>query len=218
MDQDFFEIQEDGFAGGAGGDVLCLDLARVRREYGYAGLWYACDKNEETYIATELYYGDGRTEDRPRDFSEEIAENSFKHSPRHALRLDSGRVWIAMRTEANNYCKLKAFAVQAENTYINYKVIRNRGESYDTLKNGVIKGSGALFFKLGVEDRTGELDYNDTIMFVVLIKDLPPQDWYFDPAYFGVQKLPMLVPAFLFPVRQKYSDWLGQNPMDGVGR
>ncbi len=217
MDE-FYSMYEDEFTGGAKGDVLSLDLARIYREYAYAGLWYACDKNEETYIATELYYGGGQVSERPRDFSEEIAENSFKHSPRHTLRKDSGLVWIAMRTETNNYCKLKAFAVQTENTYINYKVIRNRGTSYDTLKNGVIKGTGAGFFKLGVEDRTGEIDYNDTIMFVVMIKNLPPQDWYFDPAYFGVQKLPMLVPAFLFPVRQTYSDWLGQNPMDGVSR
>jgi hypothetical protein len=218
MSEGFFKIYPDKFGRNDKGDVLYLDLAAVRREYRYAGLWYACDKNEETYIATEMYYGTQATDSRPPDVTEELSENSFKHSPRYAFPPDAHRVWIAMRTEKHAYCKLKAFTTQTENTYINYKVIRNRGTGYDTLKSGVIKGSKALFFRLGVEDGSGALDYNDTVMFIAFIKDLPPADWNFDPACFGIQKLPVLVPAFLFPVRQNYSNWLGQNPLDGVTR
>ncbi|MBN1798616.1 MAG: hypothetical protein JW822_08555 [Spirochaetales bacterium] len=216
MPENFYKIYEEEFADGFKGDILFLDLARIKKDYNYAGLWYACDKNEETYIATEVYYSQDQGQKRPPDFSEEISENSFKHSPRYTLSLKYSGVWIATRIEKGRYCGMKAFSTQTENTYINYKVIRNRGESYDTLHTGIIKGSKASFFKLGIEDKTGEIDYNDTIMFVVLIKDLPPDDWHFNPAYFGVQKLPVLVPAFLFPVRQKYTDWLGQNPSDNV--
>ncbi len=216
MPESFYKIYEEEFPDGTKSDILFLNLADIKSDYNYAGLWYACDKNEETYIATEVYYSQETHAKRPQEISEEISENSFKHSPRHAISLKQSGVWIATRTDKGRYCQMKAFSTQTENTYINYKVIRNRGESYDTLSTGIIKGSKACFFKLGIEDRTGEIDYNDTIMFVVLIKDLPPEDWHFNPAYFGVQKLPVLVPAFLFPARQKYADWLGQNPLDNV--
>jgi hypothetical protein len=216
MPESFYKITEEDFPEGFKGHVLSLNLTEIKKDYNYAGLWYACDKNQETYIATEIYYNQDESGKRPQGFSEEISENSFKHSPRYGFSLNHSTAWIAMRTDKGRYCGMKVNSPHTENTYINYKVIRNRGESYDTLSTGIIKGGKGWFFKLGIEDKTGEIDYNDTIMFVVLIKDLPPEDWHFDPAYFGVQKLPVIVPAFLFPIRQKYSDWMGQNPFDNI--
>ena len=111
---------------------------------------------------------------------------------------------------------MKAFALQNENTYINYRVIQSRGSGFDMLDKGIIKGGKAAFFKLGIEDGTGELDYDDTVLFVVMIKNLPPEDWRFNASYWGVQKLPLVVPEFLFTLGQKYSSWLGQNPIDNI--
>ena len=208
--EDNYKVYEEEFAGGLKGDILYLNIKELKKDFQYVGLWYACDKNEETFITTELYYASQEVDKRPLEFSEELKENSFKRASRLKLVEEHDNVWVATRVDLKNYCKMKLGTQQRENTYINYKVIRNRGQSYDTLKNGIIKGCPAQFLKLGIEDRTGTIDFNDTIMFVVFIKELPPADWNFDGSCFGIQKLPIFVPIFLFSVRNRYSSWYGQ--------
>jgi hypothetical protein len=216
MIEDFYRIYEEELEPNVKGDILFLDLAKIKNAYNYAGLWYACDKSEETFITTELYYSESEDRNRPTSFSEEISENSFKHSPRFTLPLKYNQVWIATRVDKAKYCKMKAFVSQSENTYINYRVIQSKGEGFDILSKGIIKGDKADFFKLGIEDGTGEFDYDDTVLFVVMIKNLPPADWRFNASFWGVQKLPLVVPEFLFTFRQKYSSWRGQNPLDNI--
>jgi len=211
-----FKVYEEEFAGGLKGDILFLNMKQLQQDYKYVGLWYACDKNEETFITTEFYYTSEADCKRPPDFSEQLKENSFKKTSRFKIPDEHDCVWVATRIDQKNYCKIKAFALQKEKTYIDYKVIRHRGQSYDTLKNGIIKGCAAQFFKMGIEDRTGTIDYNDTIMFVVFIKELPPADWNFDGSCFGIQKLPIFVPTFIFSIRSRYSNWYGQNPLDDI--
>lgn len=200
---------------GRSADMLYIDRAALAAHFAYVGFWYACDKSEETSIIADLYFGE-RGEPRPADPGEEVLENSFKKSPRLALAAQHGSIWIAARVGADNYCRLKIGTPVAERSFINYKVIKHRGSAYDTLKTGVIRGDGAVFQKIGVEDNAGALDFNDTIFFLVCVKSLPPEDWNFDPALFGVNKLPVVVNPFLLSVKGSYSRWLGQDPLQGV--
>jgi hypothetical protein len=196
-------------------ETLFLDLAEIRKEFAYAGLWYACDRSEKMYIGTELYYGESG-QPLPEKPTEEIPENNFKNFRRHAIRLaDSQALWIAAKTSPEIFCKYKLFPVQQEKSYINYKLIKNRGDKFDVLGSGLIKGSQATFFKLGVEDGTGDVDFNDTIFYLVFVKELPPLDWGFDLSCLGVDKCPVMTPVQNFSEDKKYPKWLGQSPLDG---
>jgi hypothetical protein len=196
-------------------ETLYLDLAEIGKEFGYAGLWYACDRSEKMYIVTELYYGEAG-QPLPEKPAEEIPENNFKNFRRHALKLGGpGGLWMAAKTSPETYCKFKLFPVQQEKSYINYKLIKNRGDKFDVLGSGLIKGSQATFLKLGVEDGTGDVDFNDTIFYIVMVRELPPQDWGFDLTCLGVDKCPVMTPVQNFSEDRKYAKWLGQSPLDG---
>ncbi len=197
-------------------DVLRLDITAIACEYAYIGLWFACDRSQDVYVSTELYAGTGSEPMQASTLTEEITENSFKKSPKKEICRDIRTMRVAVRREGGRYCKMKAFPWMDEKSYINYKVIRNRVTSYDTLASGIIKGDVARFMKIGIEDGTGALDYNDEILFLVLVRSLPPVDWKFDPSSFAVQKLPMIGNAHLFNVKVKYTPWLGQDPMEGL--
>ncbi len=79
-----------------------------------------------------------------------------------------------------------------------------------------LKGGEADFFKVGIEDFKGIEDYADTILYVVMAKDLPPADWKLDHLCLGVQNVPVLVASAIFPDDRKYSNWLGQNPLSNI--
>ncbi|RPJ07696.1 MAG: hypothetical protein EHM28_06275 [Spirochaetaceae bacterium] len=219
MADDLLSVAQADF-GGSKGDVLIFDLAAAKNDFAYAGLWYACDKSEDTLITTSFYYGNVSPDSMPEKPALEIAENSFKRSPRQQMDRKQDRILISGRHDKGGLCRLQASPWIEEKSFINYKVIRNKGANSDTLGSGLLRGDGAKFCKIGVEDNSGALDYNDTIWFLVLIRSLPPDNWKFDPAFFGVQKLPMTVPTFIFSVTGSkttglYSPWLGQNPMEG---
>jgi len=211
-----FEIKEEKFLDKLTGDCLVLNLNGLKSEYNYIGLWYACDRNENTYITTEFYYSNEEKCLRPYEFTTELKENNFKQIRRQEIPIEYSWAFIATRIEKHTYCRLKAFPVQSEQVYINYKVIRNRAESIDTLKTGIIRGNNADFFKLGIEDGTGKIDYNDTILYLVCIKDLPPSNWNIDHRNYAIQRLPLLTGKVNFSINDKYSNWNEQNPLEGV--
>jgi hypothetical protein len=214
MDQSF-SIVQTVYREGVKGDALFINMGKLRKENDYIGLWYACDRNEETFITTEFSYAKGECK-KPEGFQEELKENSFKQIRKFTIPTEHDYIWIGMRTDETHYCRLTIYEVQQEKTYIKYKLIRDKGTTFDVLGKGVIKGGIAYFFKLGIEDNTGEIDFNDTIMYVVFMKDCPPSDWHLDYGSLGIQKLPVFTSTFRFPVGKTYADWYGQNPMDGM--
>jgi hypothetical protein len=215
MNENYLAITEEDFSGNKG-DMLKLNVDAIKNDFAYIGLWFACDRSENVYVTTELYRTSAGNPERPQKPSEEITENSFKKSPRKEIAKDSDVLWIAVRREGARYCRMKASPWIDEKSYINYKVIKNRDTTYDTLKSGIIKGDAARFCKIGIEDGTGAVDYNDEILFLVLVRALPPADWKFDPGCFAIQKLPIASSVHFFSVKGKYSPWLGQNPMEGI--
>lgn len=210
------QIKEEKFLEKLTGDCLIFNLTELKKEYNYIGLWYAVDRNEKTYITTEFYYSDEDENKRPYEFTTELKENNFKQIRRQEIQNNHSWAFVATRIEQHTYCRMKAFPLQSEELYINYKVIRNRAKSIDTLKSGIMRGSNADFFKLGIEDSTGKIDYNDTIMYVVGIKNLPPPDWNIDHQKLAIQRLPLLTEKANFSVNGKFSDWNGQNPLEGI--
>jgi hypothetical protein len=210
------DIKEEKYLDKLTGDCLILNLAGLKKEYNYIGLWYAVDRNEKTYITTEFYYSDEKECKKPYEFTTELKENNFKQIRRQKIPLEHSWAFIATRIEKHTYCRMKAFPMQSEELYLNSRVIRNRAKSIDTLKSGIIRGSNADFYKLGIEDGTGKIDYNDTIMFLVGIKDLPPADWNVDHRNYAIQRLPLITGKANFSVNDKYSEWNGQNPLEGV--
>ena len=204
---------ETEFKGGLKGDALLLDTKKIRAEYKYLGLWYARDGSDKTLITTEIYRADGKEPSMPEIFSEEIKENSFKQAKRTGLSMKSDWAWVAARIDGGEYCALRTDAMKSGHTYLNFKTIRNKGAGFEVLDKGVFKGGSADFFRLGVEDRKGPGDFSDTILYVVLARDLPPADWKVDQSYLGIQNVPVLVPVCTFTADRKYSDWLGQNPL-----
>jgi len=216
MDNKIQLISEDDFNGHKG-DSIRLDISLLKQEFQYIGLWFACDRNEDVFITTVFFESIGSKTSKPAEPAEEIPENSFKKTPKKTISTDYDTVWIATRREQNNFCRMKIFPCVEEKSFINFKVIKNRGAGFNVLGTGIIRGDSASFYKIGIEDGTGALDYNDTILFLVLIRSLPPVDWKFDTAAFSVQGLPMSAPPFLFSVNGKYSSWLGQNPLESFG-
>ncbi len=208
-----YKILETEFKGGLKGDTLLFDARKIRAEYKYLGLWYARDGSDETLITTELYNSGGAKLVMPEKFTEEIKENAFKQAKRVALSLREDWAWVAARIDGGDYCSLRADAVKSGHLYVNYKTVRARGSAFDIVDKGVMKGGSADFFRLGVEDRKGPEDFSDTILYVVMARDLPPADWKMDLACLGVQNVPVLVPTCTFTADRKYSDWLGQNPL-----
>ncbi|MBN2736158.1 MAG: hypothetical protein JXR70_04195 [Spirochaetales bacterium] len=210
-----FSIENHTFENNLQGDALYINMKKIRDDYDYLGLWYAVDRSEESVISTELYYSQD-SESRKNPFNEEIKENTFKKVKKITLAREQDNIWIAMKNHGANYCRLKAYPPEQEKTYINYKVVKERNNTIDVLKKGILKGGLCHFFKLGVEDRLGKIDYNDTIFFVVFMKDCPPKDWHLDYRAMGVQKLPMVVSTFHFNIGRRYSPWAGQNPLEGI--
>jgi hypothetical protein len=216
MTGETFNIVHEEFTDGETGEALYINIRKLKQENDYIGLWYACDRNEETFITTEFYYASGEPGKKPASFQEEIKENSFKQIKKFTIPTEHDHVWIAMRTDGKQYCRLKVYDIQQEKTYIKYKVIREKGTTFDVLKKGIIKGGIAYFFKLGIEDMSGDIDFNDTIMYVAFMKDCPPRDWDLDYGSLGIQNLPVFASTFRFPVDRQYTDWYGQNPLEGV--
>jgi len=210
-----FAIINEEFLDGKG-NALFFNVKKLRDKFDYIGLWYACDKNEDTSITTEFYYASGDTIVKPSKFDEEVKENSFKVVNRFEIPKEHDWVWVAARNDNDIYCRMKIFTSEEEHTYINYKVIRNRETTFDTLASGLIKGSSARFFKLGLEDGYSKVDFNDTIMYVVLIEEMPPDDWNLYDDHIGIQRLPIRTATVKFSVLNTYSTWLGQNPMNDV--
>lgn len=208
-----YKTVEAEFKDGLRGDALLLDTKKIRAEYRYLGLWYARDGSDATLITTEIYEADGKEPSMPGAFSEEIKENSFKQARRIELPLKHDWTWVALRIDGGNYCALRADERKTGHTYLNYKTIRTNGAGFEVLDKGVFKGGGADFFRLGAEDRKGPEDFSDTILYVVLAQDLPPDDWKVGHACLGIQNVPVLVPVCTFTADRKYSDWLGQNPL-----
>ena len=208
-----YKIIETEFKGGLKGHALFFDVKKIREEYRYLGLWYARDGSEKTLITTELYYTDGPDTKIPPEFSEEVKENSFKQVKRLSLPLKHDRIWAATRVDGDNYCMLKADPLKSGHVYLNYKTIRNRGAGFDLLDKGIFKGGSADFFRLGIEDLKGAEDYTDAILYVVMSRDIPPDDWNLDHLALGIQNVPVMVPTCTFTTDRKYTDWNGQNPL-----
>lgn len=211
-----YSIIDAEFKGGLAGQALLFNNTEIRNTYQYVGLWYARDGSDKTLITTEIYSADSEKPVKPADFAEEIKENAFKQAKR--LTIDSSKrwTWVAARVDGENYCGLRADAPMKGHLYVNYKTIKNKAAGFDLLDKGMFKGGEADFFKLGIEDFKGEKDYADTILYVVMAKDLPPADWKLDHLCLGVQNVPVLVSNAIFPDDRKYSSWFGQNPLSNI--
>lgn len=210
---DTITVRADNFKG-IEGDSLFIDMGKLRGDFAYCGLWYGRDGSAESVITTSLYYAAGDT--RPEDPAEELKENSFQQAGRFRVPADRGSVWIAARASDDAYCKIQLSPFRKETAYINYKVIKNRAGGVEVLGSGVLRGGDAWFAKIGIEDRSGAMDFKDAIFYLVLIPEPPPGDWE-AASCIGVQGLPVVVPPCRFAVDRKYSSWNGQNPLDGTG-
>ncbi len=212
MHEDTVKIIEKEFKGEDKGDALFIDIGKLKKDYSYIGLWYARDRTEFNSITTEFFYT--VSPELPGEFTEELKENSFKQVNRYRFRTGDAFCWTATRIDNSTYCRMKLFGFQKEHLYLNCQVINNRPAGVELLGKGVLRGGAAHFVKLGIEDMTGEIDFNDTIMYLVLLTDLPPADWGVDDKSYGVQRLPVFVPAVKFTADKKYTTWNGQNPLD----
>lgn len=201
---------------GVEGDALFFNLAELKNEFAYCGIWYARDRSEESVMTSKIYYAD--REERPLSPNEEIKENSFQQALRIKIPYDASFAWFATQFSETVYGRLKLFDFKKEYLYLNYRIIKNRAQGIDVLGSGVIRGGDAWFARLGVEDTLSKIDFNDTILYLVLIKDIPPPDWGVDHSCYGVGGLPVMVSAVRFSIDRKYSTWRGQNPLDAMNR
>ncbi len=212
MHEDTVKVIEKEFPGGLKGDALFIDFSRLKKDYPYVGLWYARDRTEFNSITTEFYYTG--TPELPSEFTEELKENSFKQVNRYMFRTGDQFCWTATRIDNSTYCRMNLFGFQNEYLYLNYQLINNRAAGVETLGTGVLRGGAAHFAKLGIEDMTGEIDFSDTIMYLVMLTDVPPADWGVDHSCYGVQRLPVLVPAVKFTTDKTYTPWNDRDPLD----
>lgn len=195
------------------GDILYLDMRALRNEYSYCGVWYARDRSEESILTTLFYYS--KDDRRPAEPGEEIKENSFQQAGRFRINSANDRVWMGFRVGEDAYAGIRLSGFRKETAYLNCKVVRNRASGAEPVGGGIIRGGEALFAKVGVEDRLGSIDYQDLLLFLVLIKEGPPPDWMADSCL-GVEGVPVQVPPCRFALDRKYSSWNGQNPLDGI--
>jgi hypothetical protein len=205
-------VMPDAF-GESNGDALCLDMRAVGRDYGYCGVWYARDRSEESVLTTLFYYA--KDDRRPSEASEEIKENSFQQAPRFRIRSSHDRVWMGARVNDGACAGIRLSDFRKETAYIQSKVMRAKGSGAEVIGGGIIRGGDAWFARIGIEDRIGSIDYEDLILFLVLIKEAPPADWMADTCL-GVEGVPVQVPPCRFVSDRKYSPWNGQNPLDGI--
>jgi hypothetical protein len=197
------------------GDLLYIEMQKLRDQFAYCGLWFARDRSEESIVTTTLFYSDRGL--LPGEPSEELKENSFMQAPRFMIQPGHNHVWMGARISDTGYGKLRLSDFKKESAYLNIKVIHNRASGADVLGSAIIRGGEAYFARVGIEDMLGAADYEDTTLYLVLIKDPPPRDWG-AADYLGVEGLPVQVPPCRFTVDGKYSGWLGQNPLDGINR
>ena len=109
-------------------------MKKLKQENDYIGLWYACDRSEETFITTEFYYGSGEPPVKPLKFQEELKENSFKQLKKFTIPTEYDSVWIAMHTEGLKYCRLKVYEIQQEKTYIKKYLVRTKSKKGSRLR------------------------------------------------------------------------------------
>ncbi len=211
-----YSIVDAEFKGNRKGKTILFNNMEIRNHYQYFGLWYARDGSDNTLITTEIYSSNSEEPFKPADFTEEIKENAFKQAKRLAIDLSKRWTWVAARVDGENYCGLKAEAPMKGHLYVNYSTIKNKTSGFDLLNKGMFKGGEADFFKLCIEDFKSKEDYADTIMYVVMAKDLPPADWRVDHLCLGIQNVPVLVSKAIFPDDRIYSSWFGQNPLSNI--
>lgn len=199
--------------GDSKGDALYLDMRALRSDYSYCGVWYARDKSGESVLTTLFYYS--KDDRRPAEPGEEIRENSFRQAAR--FRIDSAheRVWMGVRVGEDAFAGIRLSEFRKESAYVNTRVVRNRATGAESVGGGIIRGGEARFARIGIEDRLGTIDYQDLLLFLVLIREAPPADWMADSCL-GVEGVPVQVPQCRFAHDRKYSSWNGQNPLDGT--
>lgn len=197
----------------SGGDALFLDMRALRKDFNYCGVWYARDKSEESVLTTLFYYS--KDDRRPAEVSEELKENSFQQAGRFRINAAHDRVWLGVRVTDGAGAGIRLSDFRKESAYINSKVVRARSGGAEAVGGGIIRGGEAWFAKIGIEDRLGTADYEDLILFLVLIREAPPADWMADTCL-GVEGVPVQVPPCRFAFDRKYSSWNGQNPLDGI--
>lgn len=212
MFENIIQVKNDDFKG-ASGDSLHIDMGALRKDFPYCGLWYARDKSTDSVITVEFYYSSGSR--RPAEPNEAIRENSFQQSKRIIIPSGHDHVWIAARVSDAGYGLLKLMDFQKGKVYLNSKVVKSRAGGADVTDGGIIRGGTACFAKLGIEDMLGTIDYGDTTLYLVLIKDPPPGDWKAESCL-GVDGIPVIVQPCRFAADGKYSSWNGQNPLDGM--
>ncbi len=213
MANNIFQITHEKFKGGYEGEALLINYKEIKKDFDYIGLWYALDKNEKIFITTEIFYSDDEKPIKPIDFNDELKETQFKNSRYYRFVQEKNWIWISTRVDNDKYCKIKIGSIKDGKLFITYKVLHNKTFGFDILKNGLFKGGSAKFFPIGIEDRSGKIPQIESVMYLVMINDLPPSDWGLTENYIGVENLPILAQIYKFADDKKYSDWLLQNPL-----
>jgi hypothetical protein len=211
MIEQSYKIISEKFKDNYIGNALLLNCDEIPKDYNYVGLWYVLDGNDKTSITTELYYSNETNPVKPIDFSEEIKENNFKQFNRFCLPRDKKWIWVTARIDNSQYCSLKMGELKNGKSFIAYKIIHNKGVSFEVLKSGIINGSQAFFTGIYVEDNTGIIDYKDAIIYLVFLKEIPPVDWNVNHYSFGVNGIPIINTPTNFIDNKKYSQWLGNK-------
>ncbi|OHD12427.1 MAG: hypothetical protein A2Y34_11695 [Spirochaetes bacterium GWC1_27_15] len=194
-------------------DSILLNIEAIKKDYNYLGLWYAYDGNEDVSLTTQLYSSNGEQNILPKDFYEEIKEAQFKNTKRYEIKnIDDKWIWICVKVHNENHCLIKTGSYKEGKLYINYKLIHNKHNSFSVIGSGVIKTSNAMFVPIYIEDNKSPIDYKDAIMYLVFIKNLPPEDWAVSHQSFGIEGLPLITEVAKFPDDKKYTLWNGQTP------
>jgi hypothetical protein len=142
----------------------------------------------------------------------ELKEQWFKNTNRQTLAMDMKSIWIGIRIDNGRYCKLTPGQLKSEKLYINYKMVHNRGTSFDVLNSGTFRGGLAYFLPVFVDLQQDDRTIPQAWVYLVFIKDYPPADWQVDPSCIGINLLPIITQHHKFNDRAEYSEWFGQKP------
>jgi hypothetical protein len=213
MIEKYLKVVNERFKGNLQGDALFIDLEKLYKDFDYAGLWFACDKNPDTSVTSEFYYSDN-SEKKPVDFHERITENSFIQNNRYRFLDKSKYVWVGVNIDTVKYSKIKTGVEKIGKCYINYRVYKTSNSGNGVLSGGTLRGGECYFTSLTIGDKnTGA---SEAILFFILIKGYPPEDWEIDDLCVNVENLPILSQTFNLSYEKKISGWFGQNPLEKI--
>jgi hypothetical protein len=86
------------------------------------------------------------------------------------------------------------------------KVANNRN-TFTVRESGVFRGGLATCYKVQIEDNVSVPDFDDVLLYLVFLENIPPAGWNIDHLCFGVQGVPVMVRDFVFDERAGLEPW-----------